>query len=142
MTNAKTWNKRREPFSNEQEWTTENGTHIEVGKTVLAKPQYVSKRLPAVVEQIYWDPQGLPGGKFDHRGEKVGEDEDGNYIFENPSAYDCILKVQFRFDVPEEHEYSHMDGKTHRTEAYNLDFVVGTGSEIKRDRSNCNAEQI
>lgn len=126
----KPWNQQREPFSDEDEWETEAGTHIEKGEHVLAKPKYVSERLPAVVERIYWDPQGLPGGKFDHRGENL----------QHPDRYDCILKVQFRFDVDEDDEYAHMDGKTRRTEAYNLDFVVGTGREIRRDRANCNVE--
>lgn len=141
------YSQRREPFSNVDEWETEAGTRIEVGQDVLVKPQYVSQRLPAVVDRIYWDPQGLPGGKFDHRGEKVSrtdpaelDDPDVDPVgYENPSEYDCILKAQFRFDVPEDHEYSHMDGKTRRLEAFNLDFCIGTDPEIRRDRGNCNA---
>lgn len=140
----KPWQREREPFSDhaDGEWTTEAGTRVAVGEHVLAKPQYVSERLPAVVERIYWDPQGLTGGQFDHRGERVGTDDDGNAVFEHPDRYVCVLKVQFRFDVPEGDEYDHMDGKTHRTEAFNLDFVVGADREIRRDRGNCNTEPI
>lgn len=138
------YSQRREPFSTVDEWETEAGTRIETGEKVLVKPTFVSERLPAVVEKIYWAPKGLTGGKFDHRGEIVGwtgdEPKTGEAIFERPSEYDCILKAQFRFDVPEDHEYSHMDGKTCRLEAFNFDFCIGTDPEIRRDRANCNAD--
>jgi len=80
----KNWSQRAEPFSNINEYETEEGLTLEVGDNVLVKPQYVSERLPATVERIYWDPQGLPGGKFDHRGKVVSKPDYGK---EDPGEY-------------------------------------------------------
>jgi hypothetical protein len=115
----KPWYRLKEAFADESEWTTERGTHVEVGDLVLAKPRYVSQRLPARVTAIKWRPDGF---------ERVG------------GKNKCVLHCYFRFIVPDSHEYSHMDGKVHKTAVYNLDFVVGDGEEIRRDRANCNVE--
>lgn len=113
--------KVKEPFSEVEQFETENGTKLEVGGEVLCKPTYIRQRLPAVVENLYWNPRGFPGGKFERR--------DGHV---------CVLNASIRFTVPDDHEYSHMDGKTVRIESYNLDFCIGTTEEIYRDRRGCN----
>lgn len=111
----------REPFEETDEWTTEAGTRVETGETVLVKPRYITARLPAEVDTVFWDPIGLPGGEHD-RG------DDGHV---------CILNVWFTFRPEEGDEYDHMAGKQVKYEAYNLDFCVGSDREIRRDRANC-----
>lgn len=120
------WLRETEPFAEEQEWETEAGTHVETGGEYLVKPKYIDRRLPAECIKIQWVPLTLPGGDGDNR--DSGGGVEGEII-----AY-------FRFDVPGGDEYDHMDGKQRKSEAYNLDFVVGTDEEIRRDRSNCNTE--
>lgn len=109
----------REPFEQTEEWTTENGTTIQVGESCLVKPKYVSRRLNAVVSKIYWRPTVLPT-------EKEGD------------KYKCMLTAVFELQ-PESEQYKHLDGDRVLVEAFNLDFCVGSGKEILRDRSNCNA---
>jgi hypothetical protein len=127
--NTNKWAKRRKPFSEIEEWTTEKGNSVSKGETVKVKPTYVRQKLPAKVVKIYWNPQGLPGGKYDHRGKVVSKpdyakENPGDYKYENPSNYDCILTVLFEFTVASGHEYSHMNGKQRKVKGMNLDFAL------------------
>lgn len=121
--NGEKWLRTREPFEEVKQVETAKGTVINTGEKYLVKPKYLSVRLPARAELIMWDPYGLPGGPND-----MGE-----------GLHKCRIRVDFRFYIPPEHEYSHMDQETRRVEGMNLDFVVGSDQEITRDRSNCNA---
>lgn len=115
-----TWEKVREPFENVGKWETEAGTRVKVGDEVLAKPKYLSIRLPAVVKRVYWNPTDFRKG----------------------DTANCILTALVEFQVSDDDEFSHLDGKQRKIEAYNLDFCIGTGREIRRDRENCNTDPI
>jgi hypothetical protein len=78
------------------------------GRYENVTPRYVNERVPAEVVRIYMDPHGLPGGRFSR--------SDGHV---------CTPTVVLEYDVPEDHEYAHLDGETYRIENYNCDYVLG-----------------
>ena len=97
-----------EPFSDMDSYETHEGNTIEVGETYDVMPTYLRERLTGHVVRIYNDPKGLPGGRFDRA--------DGHV---------CRPTAVVEFDVPEGHEYEHMDGETERVESLNMDYSLG-----------------
>jgi|APHM01.1.fsa_nt_gi hypothetical protein len=116
MTFQDDWETKTEPFSKEDEYTTENGTHVEPGETYLVKPKYIRRRLNAECVKVCWVPYEL------------GED-----------MAPCVLHAGFRFH-PECEAWSHMESKYMKVEVFNVDFIVGDSPRIRRDRANCNVE--
>jgi len=99
-----------EPFEEIEEIETHDGGRtVRVGDRYHVMRRYGLERLPAEVVKIYMKPRGFSGGKFD-RG------ADGHV---------CTPTISVEFDVPEGHEYDHLDGKRRRTENYNADYVLG-----------------
>jgi len=121
---------RAEPFSTVQSLDvyddkTDTTYTVEDGQEVDALPKFLRDRVPAEVISIYHDPRGLPGGRFDHRGAKIGRVSEDGPTYERPDEYDCVPTARIRMNVPEGHEYDHLDGKERSVEIWNIPYVLG-----------------
>lgn len=103
---GKKWLKQTKPFTNIEEWETEKGTKVKVGEKIHAKPDYIKKRLPAKVINIYWRP---------------------TFLMDRKKPQECLLIVEVEF--LENSEYPHMEGKHETIKGLNIDFSIGGISE-------------